>query len=645
MYQSLYRKYRPQTFSEIYGQDAISITLTNAIIYDRVAHAYLFSGPRGTGKTSTAKLLAKALNCTNIIDGRICDECENCQLIKNNAHPDVIEIDAASNNGVDEVRDLIEKVKYAPIKGKKKIYIIDEIHMMSQGAFNALLKTLEEPPEHVVFILATTEHHKVPETIKSRCQRFNFKKLSNEDIVARLENILDNEQASYERNALMSIAAQSDGGMRDAISMLEQVLIYANNNISMESVNEALDLVAKDKIKDIFDLILEKELNQVLTYIENLSQSSIDYKQIINEIIKLAIDHIIELKVNKEDMNKQEFLLNLVEKFDEANEKLKFDNSKRLYLELAILKSINFKKEISKISNDNLNVSNDNLNDAYHSKVITTTSSQTNFVQPQHKEEASQKITANSAENINKPVASKLTEEIVVATPPAFAIINDEEDEEKIENIIDPNQVNMDIFNNNQDVSSNEEVKIDKEVVELNEEVVEDLDLINDDEILNVLVQASRAELDLIKNKWPTLNDYLMNRNTKEVAGLLVDSIPVAASEKAIIVVVEQSVVAPLINDVTNIQLIANFFTNILDDVRYCFALDKNGWLQIREKYIELRNLKSLPQPRDILENYQFEKTKPPVLIQKEDEENLRFAKMIFKDKLEIRKEEEENGY
>mgnify|MGYP000222995187 FL=1 len=235
-YKTLYRVYRPQRFEDVAGQEHIITTLRHAVEENKIAHAYLFCGPRGTGKTTIAKLLAKAINCTG--DIKPCDECENCKEITLGSHPDVIEIDAASNNGVDEVRSLIEKVKYAPTQGKYKVYIIDEVHMMSTGAFNALLKTLEEPPAHVVFILATTEPHKILPTIISRCQRFDFTKLSMLDIVNRMKKVITEEHYQCDDEALEMIAKLADGGMRDALSILEQCLAFNDQHLTIQDVNQ-----------------------------------------------------------------------------------------------------------------------------------------------------------------------------------------------------------------------------------------------------------------------------------------------------------------------------------------------------------------------------------------------------------------------
>ena len=250
-YKALYRTYRPSTFDEVAGQQHIVRTIKNALRTGKIAHAYLFAGPRGTGKTTMARLLAKALNCEHGI-GCQCNECKNCKAINEGTHPDVLEIDGASNNGVDEIRELIDKVKYGTILGRYKVYIIDEVHMITPGAFNALLKTLEEPPEHVIFIMATTEPHKILPTILSRCQRYDFSKVSDEDIKMRIRTVLQAEGIQSNDEAIDLIVSLADGGMRDALSILDQVLAYSSDHLNVEDI---LDMFALESTEEKIALI------------------------------------------------------------------------------------------------------------------------------------------------------------------------------------------------------------------------------------------------------------------------------------------------------------------------------------------------------------------------------------------------------
>lgn len=299
-YQALYRQWRPQDFDEIIGQNHITIPLKNQIVSNSYGHAYIFSGTRGTGKTSTAKIFARAVNCLDNKDGNPCNKCSNCLSILEDQFIDVVEMDAASNNSVDDIRELREHIKFAPSKGKYKVYIIDEVHMLSQGAFNALLKTLEEPPEYVLFILATTELHKIPATILSRCQRFDFKRVSFEQILTRLEMICTKLEISYDIEALKLIIQKSDGAVRDTLSSLDQCLSISEHNITVSDVVEILGIVEKTQILTLVQFLESQQTSELLLTVDNIMRQGKDLNQFVNAMIEVYRDILI-LRMVKEN--------------------------------------------------------------------------------------------------------------------------------------------------------------------------------------------------------------------------------------------------------------------------------------------------------------------------------------------------------
>lgn len=351
-YQALYRTYRPRTFSDVVGQDVIVQTLKNAIINNKIAHAYLFSGPRGTGKTSVAKIFANAVNCEAEASKVPCGECETCKAILEDAVSDVIEIDAASNNGVDEIRELRDKVKYMPAQGKYKVYIIDEVHMLTIQAFNALLKTLEEPPAHVIFILATTEANKIPLTILSRCQRFDFRGITITNIVDRLKIIIETEKIDIEKEAVLEIARQADGSMRDAISLLDQVYSFSEGSIKVDAVYDVSGSVRRDVLLELITDLLNKDVSSAFKVLNTMIEDGKEIGKIVSDIISLLRDALIvkNVSVENEDENRelQQFAKSIsndriyfyLDVLNETQNDIKWTTQKRAYLELALVKMI-----------------------------------------------------------------------------------------------------------------------------------------------------------------------------------------------------------------------------------------------------------------------------------------------------------------
>ena len=354
MYQALYRKYRPKTFDDVVGQDVIVRTLKNAVINDKISHAYLFAGPRGCGKTSIAKIFAKLVNCQNSKDGIPCEICVCCTQ-NNEQNMDIIEMDAASNNGVDEIREINNKVNLVPSLGKYKVYIIDEVHMLTIGAFNALLKTLEEPPKHAIFILATTDPHKVPVTILSRCQRFDLKKISNDSLFERLKYICDSENVSITDDAISLIARLGDGSLRDAIGILDQVISYTDSQITVDDVHDVNGSVSTENISLLVNYVMDNNLTEIIKKIGEYTNRGKSIIKITEEIIlflrncileNTTDDYIVDDKnIYREINNKISVsdLLNYINIFNESLLEMKKFSNPRMILELGFIKIVNFK--------------------------------------------------------------------------------------------------------------------------------------------------------------------------------------------------------------------------------------------------------------------------------------------------------------
>ena len=348
-YQALYRKWRPQKFEDMVGQTAVTKTLKNAIIHHKTSHAYLFTGPRGTGKTSAAKIFAKAINCLNPKDGEPCNDCLLCKGITEGTIGDVIEIDAASNNGVEEIRDIRDKARYAPTQATYKVYIIDEVHMLSTGAFNALLKTLEEPPKNVIFILATTEPHKIPATIISRTQRFDFRRITNDEIIQRLRYILEQEEIAYEEEALSVIARCANGGMRDALSLLDQVISFSDDKVSFEQAIQVSGSLTDDLMIEFVRLLTQQQAQAALLQLQDLLLLGKEASRLIEEWLEFSRDLLVakqtgdmigrsEAFVEFAKEVEEAFLYRFMDALNQTQQEMRFTTKPTISLEVFTIK-------------------------------------------------------------------------------------------------------------------------------------------------------------------------------------------------------------------------------------------------------------------------------------------------------------------
>ncbi len=357
-YQALYRTWRPQSFEDMVGQEAVTKTLQNALMKDKLSHAYLFTGPRGTGKTSAAKIIAKAINCKHQENGEPCNHCAMCESITNGSLGDVIEIDAASNNGVEEIRDIRDKARYAPTEAEYKVYIIDEVHMLSTGAFNALLKTLEEPPKNVIFILATTEPHKIPATIISRTQRFDFKRITLEAIEKRLAYILEKEQIEYDSKALAVIARFANGGMRDALSLLDQVISFGDGVVSFEQAIQVSGSLTDELMVQFVTYLMEHKTQEALKDLQNLLASGKEVHRLVEELIEFSRDVLLVMQTGMEVQRTQavvefskkvdeRFLYQFIEELNKTQQDMRVTTKPTICLEVLVIKLSSQKTEMS----------------------------------------------------------------------------------------------------------------------------------------------------------------------------------------------------------------------------------------------------------------------------------------------------------
>ena len=551
-YQALYRKYRPTNFDEVVGQTHIIQTLKNAIVQNRIAHAYLFCGPRGTGKTSIAKIFAKTLNCTNSQDAP-CGVCENCKMAANGSHPDIIEIDAASNNGVDEVRNLIDKVKYAPMQGKYKIYIIDEVHMMTSGAFNALLKTIEEPPAHVIFIFATTEPNKVLPTIISRCQRFDFNKVSMHDIKYRLSVVCKNEGIEIDENGLTLIAQLADGGMRDALSILDQCVAYCSSHIDVNDIRKIYGVVTSEDIGKLFYSVYKKDVDSFVKDIQKYSDMGMDIKRLTADFIHMLKDSLIldysENSTLVSDMNKDmirkffklapvNFRIKCMEELMDTYNKYTYASNALDYLEASLLKISSY---------------------SYESKTHIIDSDHNDFKEVEEEEnyETSYEDTSDNSDIIEK---------------------NTQKDD------------------NNGALDKSEISDVSRETLKQSENTNNKI-ILNDEFVIQLLVGATKMERSIDTNKFNNIGQFISSLEFGKYAATLRNSSIMASGSNYIVVCVSSEIFAKQINEFELNYGYEDFMEVLLGKAKKVFALDKTQQSRVKDKFKERMISGNLPEP------------------------------------------------
>ena len=525
-YQTLYRKYRPLDLDDVSGQSAIVKIIKNSLKLNRISHAYLFCGPRGTGKTTMARILAKNINCLDLQDGIACGKCKNCLSILSGNCPDIIELDAASNNGVDEIREIKNKVSLVPTELKYKVYVIDEVHMLSSGAFNALLKTLEEPPGHVIFILATTDVHKVPVTIISRCQCLDFHRVCENDIIHRLRSICQSENIKIDDEVLKNIANLSDGGFRDAIGMLDKLISYSDKEVTLDDFEELNGIVSIEKKKEFLSMIVNSEINKIIQFIDDIYNLGKDLIIFSQDLMILCRNMIVNYYSYEKTDYDIEFLLSFVEKMDEIVISLKESNNLKIIFETKILSLVHKKnmenKQVKTVDNIDLCNKDD-----------------------------------QNVQNVQNDIESNNHQENTNITPT-----------QEIENNLN---TDSELEENKYNKSSNNNfIKKNKIIVN------------------NCFYSASKDKLLYIKESWKNLNDYALDSKYGAAACYLSDAtIRAAGSHEIIITFDYESMVSRGFQFST---LIEQLLFKIFDETYYVAYLTEEEWNIEKNKYIENKN-------------------------------------------------------